>query len=297
MTVYVDEIFAVNMIMDWLILQTVGSLAQCGRNILRLTVASFLGAAYSIAIILCGIDFLRAVPVKIGYSVLMILIAYPFISFHQTGRLMAWFYLVSFVLGGASMAAMYLFGQPYMQTWSGIALIEIDFHLFWLAAGFGLTIIFAGMLRGRLLQDVTMKRQIVTACIRFDNRSVEIPLLADTGHCLTDPLSGKSILIAEQNKLIPLFPVTVQQLLQMHDVCCADMFIKLSEHKEMNGRWRLIPYQTVGSQDIMLGFKADSVTLLYNKGKRVYRDILIGMQQHRFSGCESFQGLVPPELL
>ena len=297
MTVYVDEVFAVNMIMDWLILQTAGNLAQCGRNIFRLTIASVLGAGYSIAIIICGVDFLRAFPVKIGYSVLMILIAYPFINFRQTGRLMAWFYLVSFVLGGASLAAMYLFGQPSMQTWSGVALIEIDFHLFWVVAGLGLTIVFAGLLHGRLQQDITMKRKIVTARICFNSRSVAISLLADTGHCLTDPLSGKSILIAEQDKLMPLFPITVQHLFQSYDVHGTDMFLKLSEHREMTGRWRLIPYQAVGSQDIMLGFKADSVTLLYNKEKRIYRDILVGMQRHKFSGCESFQGLVPPELL
>ncbi len=296
MTVYIDEIFAVNLIMDWLILYMTGNLAQHSLKMWRITAGAVLGAIYSIAVFMPHNGWLSLFPAKVSWSVLMLMAAYPFVSWWQTGKLIAYFYLISFAMGGASIAAMYLFSQPAMQTWSGIALIEIDFKLFWLLTGVFLIIGTAACLRGKLRQNLTSAQAIADGMIQLDEQAISLRLLIDNGHSLTDPLTGKAVLIVSQKKILPLFPGSVQALLQ-EELINTEIFLDLAEQQEMAGKWRLIPYQTVGQQGTMLGFRADKVTLQFNGRKSIWSDILVMLSPQQFSADENFQGLVPPELL
>ncbi len=297
MTVYLDEVFAVNLVMDWLILWAVGNLAQCCAVKWRLGLAALLGAGYSVLILLCPAGWLSILPVKIGWSVLMLKTAYTGGSWHSQVKLVSYFYLVSFAFGGASMGAMYLFSQPIMPAWSGIALIEMDFQLFWLAFGAGLTVMAVYALRSRLRQDIAAVQTIITAQVQFQEKTVMLRLLADTGHNLTDPLTGKSVLIAEHRKMLPLFSENVQEQLVKVQAMSPDLLIELSREPDMAGRWRIIPYQAVGQQGLLPGFRPDCVYLQTGKNEQLLRNTIIALSGQRFSADEAYQGLVPLDLL
>ncbi len=97
MTVYLDEVFAVNLCMDWLILWATGTLAQSGAKRWRLGMAAFLGALYSIVIFFA----LGSLP---GYFacedtllfLLMIVVAFPFVSWRNYLKNVIYLYLISF---------------------------------------------------------------------------------------------------------------------------------------------------------------------------------------------------------
>lgn len=296
MTVYLDEIFAVNLAMDWLILWAVGNLAQCSTEKWRLGLAALLGAVYSVLLLLVPDGWCARLPVKIGWSVLMLRTAYKG-SWRSHVKMISYFYLVSFAFGGASMGAMYLFSQPIAPAWSGIALVEMDFQLFWLAFGTGLTVFAVYALRSRLRQDMAAAQTIIAASVQFQDKTVMLRLLADSGHSLTDPLTGKSVLVAEHKKILPLFSEAVQKELIDKEAISPEMFVELAQQPDMLGRWRMIPYQAVGQQGLLAGFRPDCVLLQNGEKSKLLSNVIIALAVQRFSADEAYQGLVPLDLL
>ena len=65
----------------------------------------------------------------------------------------------------------------------------------------------------------------------------------------------------------------------------------------MAGRWRIIPYQAVGQQGLLAGFRPDYVYLQHGENEQILRDITIALAGQRFSADEAYQGLVPLDLL
>lgn len=296
MIVYLDEIFVVNLVMDWLILWAVGNLAQCHTPAWRLWLAALLGAGYSVMILLVPARWLSIMPVRIGWSLLMLQTAYKG-GWRSHVKLASYFYLVSFAFGGASLGAMYLFSQPILPTWSGVALVELDFQLFWLIIGAGITVTAVYELRGRLRQDIASTKTIVTARVQFQEKTITLRLLADTGHSLNDPLTGKSVLVAEHRKMLPLFSDAVQKQLATTADISPNLLLELTQEPDMAGRWNIIPYQVIGRQGIMLGFRPDYVYLKNGKSEHVLRNITIALAVHQFSVEETYQGLVSLDLL
>lgn len=296
MTVYIDEVFLVNLIMDWLILWATGNLAQSRCRLWSLAAAAIAGAVYSVSVFSPWGGWFMQLPVKISCSFFMVWLAFGFCSWQHYVKHIVYFYLISFVLGGASLAAMYLFGQRFMQTWNGIALVQIDFQLFWLAIAVFLVGGSVFFLRQHLRKDLTALPSVLTAQICLGEHQIILQLLVDTGCSLTEPLSGLPVIVAEQNAVMPLFPEKLQQMARKPETG-ADQLLLAAEACGMQGRWRFIPYRAVGQQGLLPGFRPDVVVLQYGATQKTYHDVIIAVSNQKFSPYETYQGLVQPELL
>lgn len=297
MTVYIDEVFAVNLIMDWLILWATGNMTQSCAGHWRLFLAAVIGAIYSIAIFLPWGEWLAFLPAKIGCSLLMVWIAFGARNWRNYLKCVIYLYLISFVLGGASIAVMYLFGEQFIQTWNGISLVQIDFQLFWLAVAAGLVMIAVMFLRQHIRRDLSSTPMILKARIALAGREVAVHLLVDTGNSLTDPLSAQPVIVTEQSCMLPLLPDDLGQLLRQNPTAGADLLLLAAEKTELSGRLRLIPYRAVGQQGLLLGFRPDSVVLQYGSEQRRHTNVIVALSEQKFSPYETYQGLVQPELL
>ena len=295
MTVYVDEVFVVNLLMDWLVLWATSNLAQTGSSWRRLWLAAAVGALYAIAIFFPGCGWLAVLPLKVGCSLLMVWIAFGFADWQNYLKCAVYLYLVSFVLGGASIAVMYLFGEQVVQTWNGIALVQIDFQLFWLAVAAGLVMAGVFLLRQHLRRDLFALPPILTAQIFLNQQQITLSLLVDTGNSLTDPLSACPVIVAEQDSVLPLLPESFCQLLQT--ATSADAVLLAAQQTELAGRLRLIPYRAVGQQGMLLGIRPDCIVLQCGVKQRQHTNVIVALSNQKFSPYGTYQGLVQPELL
>ena len=296
MTVYIDEVFMVNLIMDWLVLWTTARMLSVAGNWRRLGSAAIFGAVYSILFFFPGFVWLAAMPGKIICSLFMVWIGFGFSCWQNYLKCIVYLYFVSFVLGGASIAAMYLFGQQFIQTWNGIALVQIDFQLFWLVIA-ALMVLGAGfLLRQQLRRDISAMPAILKAQIFLGDRNITISLLVDTGNCLVDPLSARPVIVAEQNAMLSLFPENFCQLLQQ-TVGGAELLLLSAQQTELAGRLRLIPYRAVGQQGLLLGIRPDTIILQYGAKQIQHTNIIVALSNQKFSPYGTYQGLVQPELL
>ena len=100
--VYVDSVFVLNGLMDYLLLLVTARLAGIPLRRRRYLLAALAGAAYAVAVFLPGMGFLSAPPVKAAAGVLMALIAYG--GEARLARLTLLFFALSCALAGSVLA-------------------------------------------------------------------------------------------------------------------------------------------------------------------------------------------------
>ncbi len=293
MTVYIDEIFAINLLMDGVMLWATGRLVQREPIWWRLLLSAILGALYGVLIFLPGWSWISNGFAKAVCAFLMAWIGFGRCSWQTYAKTVIYLYLVSFALGGGTIALMYFFGNRIVQTWNGLVLVQVDFKLFWLIWGavlpFGLVHLLQKSLRQRLEQTV----QIVSAQIVFRGKEVQLPLLVDSGNCLTDPVSGKPVMVARTQCLRPLF--TEEEFAYLE--CCevgagADITQMILQMPSLAGRIRLIPYQTVGYRGLLLGIRSDSIQV--EQWGVQQSGMVVALSPQHFIGDGSYQGIIAP---
>lgn len=289
MTIYIDEIFAMNLLMDALVLWATGKLIQ--RNLIywRLLLAAGLGAMYSVIIFLPACTWLANGIAKGICACLMVWICFGWFTWQAYAKAIIYLYLVSFAFGGGTIALMYFFGERIVQTWSGLALVEVNFNLFWLIGGAVLLLILVHLLRTTFVKKLEQSLQLVSVSITLRNRSAGLRLLVDSGNCLTDPASGKSVVVVENQSVQSLFtPEEYEQLV----TGCVDAILHLPA---LSGRVRLIPYQTVGYQGILLGVRTDSI-YVHELQLQLY-DVILALSPQHFAMDGTYRGILSPELI
>ena len=118
--------------------------------------------------------------------------------------------------------------------------------------------------------------------LTLEGRQVTVTALLDTGNTLTDPATGRGVLVVEGEKAAPLLdrPLNEAQLRDPVSTLAA---------MESKGRFRLLPYQAVGvACGLLLAVRLDKVRI----GEREYRGVLAALSPTRLSDGGTYSALV-----
>ena len=275
--IYADSLFLINLIVNYLVLTATSSICSVPLSRKRLVVASALGAAYVVLIVIPGFGFLAKAPIKLAVAGFMLLAAYG--NEGRLGRLCVVFFGVSAALGGVVYAVSMFGGYPIPRN--GIVSLRtlvLSFAVSYAA----LTIVF------RHSADRAV-RIIERLDIRLGENSVSISALRDTGNQLREPITGRAIAISELDPLMPLFSdKTACALLETAGNATAS-FEALSNVAEDIGRFQLVPYSAVGVQTgLLLAFRLDKVRI----NDREQKDILIALSPNRLSEAGEYSAII-----
>lgn len=292
-TVYIDEIFFINLLMDALVVWSTGWLMQQTVPWNRLLIAALIGACYGVIIMLPQGIWLANGAAKMLCALLMVWVAFGRKSGKVFFKCVIYLYLVSFVLGGATIALMYFGGNAIVQTWSGIALIQVDFCLFWLFGGAVLLLFLVNGLQRMVSRRLEQPLQIIDVYIKLRGRMIGVKLLVDSGNCLTDTITGKPVTVVQTASLRALFtPQEYEHL--MADTVATGMNVTKTvlALPDLAGRVRLIPYQSVGYQGLLLGIRTD--TLQIDAWGVRQPGAVIALTSQPFSADGMYQGIISP---
>lgn len=242
--VYIDSLFLLNFVVDYLLLLCAGRLAGEVLHRGRLALGAGLGAAYAAAIFFPGMGFLLHPLCKVGVGILALMIGYG--GSRRLLRVCLMFFAVSAAFGGG-IFALELLGGRGLTLKNGIFYSAMDLRLILLSAAgcyVLLTLLFQRSARHGC-------RELVPAELTLAGRRVTLTALVDTGNTLTDPLTGRPVMVVEGASLAPLFPPG-----QAPDSAILRDPVGAIEHYSAQpgwrGRWRLLPYQAVGVECGML---------------------------------------------
>lgn len=252
--IYADVLFLVNLMVNYLLLAAVCKICALRIRWLRLALSAVIGAAYAVAAILPGFEFLRNPLIKIAFGVLMLLCAFG----GEKGLLKIGlvFAAVAAAFGGIIMAVGLFGGDAGIG--GGVYLpINMRTLLLTLGLAYGvLTVVFRFMAASR------GKGGYVALEIWRGGKKIALPALRDTGNSLRDPVTGIPVPIIEDESAARLFNKEVSDILLGTKSMSASERMELLWEYEPELRFRLIPYSAIGvKSDMLLAFKPDCVKL------------------------------------
>lgn len=252
LVVYLDLIFLLNCMADAMALYITARLTDLPLRLPRVIAASLLGGIYGVV---CALP----VPVNMRSFFVQSMIAGGLIwlVFGMRKiflRLFSLFFVLSCAIGGVMLAL-----SQYVSAYGiGDALQAMDWKVFFLVGGlcyFLLSVVFRGSAHHAVAGE------ILAGKIMRDGRSVSLNILHDTGHTLSDPVTGAPVLTVWKDALAPLWTTAETEFFSSMDHSDAPTcFMELSTITP--GYFRLIPYRAVGiSEGFLLCFRPDQVII------------------------------------
>jgi len=240
--IYVDALFLLNLLTDYLLCLAAARFCGLYLKRRRYALAALLGALYAVACVLPGLGFLAFPAGKLFSGILMGWIAFGMEK--QPIRCMLVLLLVSAAFGGLLYALSLAGGGPVPLSLRNLL---IAFPLCYAIV----------KLVSRFRSRRTDSRRAEIR-LRFGQREACFAALVDSGNALSDPVTGAGILVVSPQALAPVFREYTPLLAELSPVELMDAASKLPM---LQGRFRLIPYRSLGGSGILPAFRPDSLRI------------------------------------
>lgn len=196
MTVYIDSLFLVNFFMDSVILFCVQLFLKRCVRVYRILLGAAVSAGYGAFMFFRELSFLYGAAQLVLVSAAVLLLVFGRRRFIKTAAV---FWTVTFIAGGGIYALTILtdFGRVTGAVLSGAALY-MDINPFILLAGTAILYILQVSLRRSTIRSFSRERLLLDINVKYMGRQFKIRGLIDTGCCLTEPLSGEGVIVAER---------------------------------------------------------------------------------------------------
>ena len=251
--IYVDTLFLLNALVDYLLLLAAARLAGEPLRRVRFALGAVLGGGYAVAIFLPGLGFLAHPLCRLASAALMLLVSYG--GSRRLLRQGILFVALTCAFGGG-VVAIGLLGGTGLSLGGGVFYSALDLKMVLLSAAvcYGvLTLVFQ-----RLARHSAADGELINITLRLGERSVALTALVDTGNTLTDPVSGRPAIVAEGERVGPLFP-------REHRPGPADLRDPAAALTRLGtgawrSRFRLLPYRSVGvDRGLLLALRVDGL--------------------------------------
>lgn len=276
MVVYLDILFFINLIMNYIILIVTSVFGGIYTQRIKIFCSAFLGALYAVCVFFVNLSFIF----KICFGILMVYISFGKQNLLKNSIL---FFMVSFMFAGSIIAIFYLSKNPTYMLINGTPYIDIDINLLVSAFIFcyiSLCIFHRGLGKNKLISD-----NITDIYIKIGSKQTKISTFIDSGNVLFDTITGKPIIIVEASVLFQIMPKNLQFILKENPIDSVE-FASLIEN---NMKIRLINFKSLGNNHgIMTIFSPDEI--LDKNYKKI--DALVGISLNNISlaGCHAIIG-------
>lgn len=251
--IYIDTLFLLNAVIDYLLLLAAARLAGEPLRRWRFALGAALGGLYAVAIFLPGLGFLAHPVCRIASAALMMVVSYG--GSRRLLRQGVLFVALTCAFGGG-VVAIGLLGGTGLSLGRGVFYSALDLKIVLLSAAvcYGvLTLVFRRLARHSA-------RELVDIKLTLGDRSVSFTALVDTGNTLTDPVSGRPVMVAEGDRAGPLFPREHRP--GPEDLADPAAALARLGTGEWRGRFRLLPYRSVGvDRGLLLCVRLDALEL------------------------------------
>ena len=287
--IYIDVLFAVNLMMNYFILLAVAKVLRRKEKRLRLLLGAALGAVYSLFIFFPQVGFLYSMAMKVLVSLSLVLVSFRYSTVRNLLRLVGTFYIISFLFGGTVYALWYFLTPPGLLVRNGVVYVDIPpVELILIAAGCYIAITLAARFfrkGGGGIYDVE---------IAADGRVARMRAFLDTGNGLTDVITGAPVIVAEYSAVEKLIPAGLREAFRSGRLDAAERL----PGSEWAGKFRLVPYGSVGGNPGLLpAFKPDRLSIRDKGSQKNTDDVLVAVCGRKLCDDGSYSALLSPLLL
>lgn len=298
MVLYFDVVLLINLFMNFMILYFVALVLNLKRVFGRLFLGAILGCLFLLSVVSEKFIVLQSLPIKVVISAVMIFVSFQPMSFRDFLKILSFFYIISFMMGGGVLAFFYLLNLRQNLITDTLIINNISVP-WWILLISALTLfLFLKYLWPLLYSILSKDNFLALITIVIDDKPIEITSLIDTGNDLFDPVSNYPVIIVELDAMKDVFSEDLQDILGKG---LEESLVVLSEtiaNSSWANRFRLIPFESIGkSKGIMVGFKPDRVKIQHNDKIKTTQDAVVGIYQRTLSSEGTYRALLNPVLL
>lgn len=276
-TVYLDVLFCVNFVIDYIMLCSCRMVLSLHTGRLRMLLSASVGGLGSFVLLLPPLPFAASLAISIAQAGVMIAAAFAPIPARTFIKASGLLFGISFCFFGAMTAVMTLFTPKNTIVRNSAVYIGIPPLLL-----VALTLAFYFMLRlfYRFLNRGSVHSSRCDAVIEYHGIRHLSSGIIDTGNTLHEPFSGKCVIVGSEKAFKEMFDA--QEYLR-------------SDGSYPDRSIRLVPYSSVGGSGLMPSFRPSRITVISEKKEYNVDAYLALSHQDIFSqGCEL---IVPAELI
>lgn len=273
--IYLDVLIFLNMMITFLLLSAASRMMKLSPSPGRFVLGSVLGGASSLMILAPELGLFLSGLTKLLFSLIIVVAVYNPKSLRAILRETGYFFAVSFLFAGIMLGFSALPGVSAVQVRNGA--VYVNFSFFSLIAASVLCYAVTAIL-GRFTGHKAAGDTLLEITVTRNGKTVRGQALLDTGHSLTDPFTGESVIVADRSFVKGVLPENISLWLEGRTEQCEKV--------------RLIPYTAVGASGLLPCFRADEVEL--SDGKKCYR---LKNAEIAVSDGAMPQAVVPPEML
>lgn len=249
MEIYVDSLLLLNFAVNYLLLLSAVRVSGHPFSRLRLMLGAAVGAAYALAVLFPGFQFLAGLGGKLLVVTVMVLAAF---GAHKSSIRLGFMVLgASLAFAGAAILASSL-SSGIMATW-GTVYAPLDFKTLILVTG----LTYGGVSLVYHRTAARTRRHIASARVTMEGRSLELNCLMDTGSSLTDPMTNRPVTVIDRSVFARLLPGLDSRALE--DPATA---VQAIMERYPNASPRLITFSSLGvSQGLLAAVKCRELVI------------------------------------
>ena len=260
-TVYVDVLITVNIFTDFFLLLCVKKFLNIRAKLLRVILGSFIGGILSLTALLPEIPFGLNILIDILFAAVIVFFAFGKTEIKNYIKRVAVYFGVSFFFCGIMIFIYTAFKPKGMAIYNDVVYFDISPVLLII-----LTLICYYILKlFKRLTKGDISKAVCDVTVENNGIKAEFKAVADTGCTVKEPFSSDYVIITEKALLNNL----------TFD----------------NSKLRLIPFDSLGGNGILKGFKPGSVTV---NGKDI-KNVYIGVCENVIKS--EIKAIVPYELV
>lgn len=299
MVVYLDIIWALNLLFDSLLLCLTAIFLKRNIRIRRILAGGFIGSLIILLAFTPVNDYSNHPISKLLFSMMMVLITFGYKRLSFFIKALMTLYITTFLIGGALIGVHYFIQYDSELTISVFNSMTKGFGdpVSWLFVLIGFPI--AWHFSKKNLETMEMTKiqydQIVTVRIKLDQRTFRFKGLVDSGNQLYDPLTKLPVMFVSIINQLNDIPEQIKKIAENPD----PMQLVGSElPDDWQSRLRIVPYRVVGQEhQLIAAVKPDLILIEHNGDQYLCEKGLVSFTVQQLSADGAFECIVHPKML
>ncbi len=285
-TVYVDELIFINIFVTFFLLISVCVFTSSPIRPLRILFSCLIGGVYSLIILAPPMHLLPTLLLRITVCILIVFVSDSFSSFRTFLKRIFAFLFMNFLFAGFMFCVNFFFSSRNIIYTGGAVYYNIGLPFIIILSVLSYL---AVLLLSKLTSSSLHGEAFFKVKITCNGSFVTCNALFDTGNNISDPFSGKPVVIADKSIVLPLVSDEVKLFLG------GVPLEKIPLSREWESRLRLIPYASIGGNGLLPSFRCDTLTVIREKGEITLPSLYIAVSDKTLSSGE--YGMILPNSL
>ena len=227
---------------------------------------------------------------KIILSIVIVYISFTPKSWKEMTKNIVFFYLVSFIFGGGTLAVIYMVNSGKISIQNGMIVGNYTLITILMGILIAFCIIFISF---KFIKIKLSKSDLICNIrIKIYEQQVETRAMLDTGNFLKEPITNIPVVVIEHTLLKGIIPDDI--LNNIENVLGGDLR-NISENTKIKymSRLKVIPFSSLGKQNgMLLGIKADGIEIEQTDGVKKVDKVIVGLYNKKINRKQEYKALL-----